>query len=67
MPDGDNVLDLPQTCGLFTEEELFITDALDAVGLLEKIHSGELTSLAVVMAFCKVSSLRLVYVYGACC
>ena len=55
--DDDYLLDLPKNCGLFTEEELAITDSCDSVGLLEKIHSGQLTSVAVAKAFCKVNTV----------
>jgi hypothetical protein len=52
--DDENLMSLPQQCGIFTEEELAITETLDSVELLEKIHSGQWTSSAVTRAFCKV-------------
>lgn len=48
-----NVLDVPRTCGILTEEEIEITERSDATGLLEKIAKRELKSYDVVLAFCK--------------
>lgn len=56
--DDDNLLNLPRECGIFSEEELNITETLDSVTLLGKIHSGAYTSLAVTKAFCKVNASR---------
>jgi amidase len=52
--DDNNLMDLPRQCGIFTEDEMAITEAPDSVELLSMIHSGQLTSLAVTEAFCKV-------------
>lgn len=51
--DDDNLMGLPRECGIFSEEEL--TETVDSVALLDKIHSGIYTSFAVTQAFCKVS------------
>lgn len=51
----DDVTTWPQTSGWFTAEELAITD-LSASELVPKLASGQLTSVAVTMAFCKRAS-----------
>jgi amidase len=57
VPDHEgSLMNLPRECGIFTAEELAITENLDSVELLSKIHSGQLTSLAVTQAFCKVTN-----------
>lgn len=53
--DDDNLMGLPRECGIFSEEELAITETIDSVALLDKIHSGMCTSVAVTQSFCKVS------------
>ncbi|KAI5284818.1 hypothetical protein KEM54_001050 [Ascosphaera aggregata] len=50
----NDLRDYPRTSGLLTEEELTIVNT-DAVELVEKIRTKELTSLAVTKAFCKAS------------
>ncbi|KAK5113043.1 hypothetical protein LTR62_003622 [Meristemomyces frigidus] len=52
-----NVLDIPAQCGLLTAEELHITEDFDAVALLDKLARGELTSLAVTIAFSKRAAI----------
>lgn len=55
VPEGEgSLLNLPRQCGIFTEQELAITETMDSVELLNKIHSGLVTSMAVTQAFCKV-------------
>jgi len=49
---SNNVLDVPRKCGLLSQRQLGITENYDATGLLEKLHSGELTSVEVTEAFC---------------
>lgn len=50
---GDTcVLDVPRESGLLTAKQLEITEAYDATALLEKLHSGQLTSAEVTEAFC---------------
>jgi hypothetical protein len=54
-PDVTNHLDFPQRCGLFTEDELRITEKYDATALAEAIREGSLKCVDVTRAFCKVS------------
>jgi amidase len=49
-----NVLDVPRNCGILANGELEITEARDATTLVEKLAKGELKSVDVVRAFCKV-------------
>lgn len=49
-----NTLDIPQTCGILDERELHITEHYDATSLAQAIAAGELKSVDVVTAFCKV-------------
>ena len=48
-----NVLDVPTTCGLLTPRELQITDTVDVETLLEKLRTGQWTSVEVTTAFYK--------------
>ncbi|KAK9473929.1 amidase signature domain-containing protein [Dipodascopsis tothii] len=57
IPDEDNLLSLPETCGVLSEKELEITGKYDAVGLLEKVHAGELSAYEVTLAFCKRAAI----------
>jgi amidase len=52
-----NVLDVPRTCGLLTEQELAITEDHDATALVELMTSGKLKSIQVVTAFCKRAAI----------
>jgi amidase len=52
-----NVLDVPRTCGLLTEQELAITENHDATALVQLMSSGELKSVDVVTAFCKRAAI----------
>jgi amidase len=47
-----DVTDFPEKSGFFTNQDLEITSK-SATELLQKLHSGEWTSLAVTSAFCK--------------
>jgi len=49
----DNVLEVPQKCGLLTDKELDITEMTDIDCLLKKLHSGEWSSVEVTTAFYK--------------
>ncbi|KAF1918102.1 amidase signature domain-containing protein [Ampelomyces quisqualis] len=54
---GLNVLDVPRTCGLLTEQELAITEDHDATALVELMSTGKLKSVDVVTAFCKRAAI----------
>jgi amidase len=45
-----SVIDVPETCGLLTEEELAIT-ALDTTGVRDAVRDGKLSAVQVVKAF----------------
>ncbi|KAL1306190.1 hypothetical protein AAFC00_004292 [Neodothiora populina] len=49
---SDNVMDVPEKCGLLSSEELAITNST-AVELVEKMATGKLKSVDVTTAFCK--------------
>jgi amidase len=52
-----NVLDVPRTCGLLTEQELAITENYDATDLIQLMSTGRLKSVDVVTAFCKRAAI----------
>lgn len=52
-----DVLDVPRTCGLLTEQELTITENYDATALIHLMSSGQLKSIDVVTAFCKRAAI----------
>lgn len=52
-----SVLNVPRTCGILTEKELDITENHDATDLVQLMIKGELTSAAVVTAFCKRAAI----------
>lgn len=57
-PNADtNVMDLPRACGLLTAKELDITENYDATELIAKMASGELSSTAVTLSFCKRAAI----------
>lgn len=56
-PTTTNVLDLPRTCGLLSEQELRITENYDATGLLAELVSGRIKSEDVTRAFCKRAAI----------
>jgi amidase len=58
-----NVLDIPRKCGLLSNKELEITEAQDATALVQRLSHGELTSVDVVKAFCKVGLLFSILFY----
>ncbi|KAI0761173.1 general amidase [Trametes elegans] len=51
--DQRNVLDIPRTCGLLTGRELDITDTVNVAVLLDKLRTGEWSSVEVTTAFYK--------------
>lgn len=57
IPDFTNARDYIHTSGLLTPTELAITEITDARVLQKKIHSGELSALAVTTAFCKRAAI----------
>ncbi|OSD05700.1 general amidase [Trametes coccinea BRFM310] len=53
-PDSQrNVLDVPRTCGLLTPRELEITDTVNVDVLLDKLSTGQWSSVEVTTAFYK--------------
>lgn len=50
-------LDIPRRSGILTDKELRITESYDVPGLLKSLASGELSSLEVVVAFCKRAAI----------
>lgn len=54
---GDNVLEVPETCGILTDREVAITQANDAVDIVEKIRKQEYTAEEVALAFCKRAAI----------
>jgi amidase len=56
LPSQDNVMDIPRTCGILTDEEIAITES-SATDLVEKLAKKQLTSVAVTTAFCKRAAL----------
>lgn len=55
--DKLSVLDIPKTCGLLTDRELFITESFDATALRDKLAAGEFSAVEVATAFCKRSAI----------
>lgn len=54
--DVADVSKIPETCGILSKEEVAIT-AKDSTFLLEQMHSGRISSEAVVLAFCKRAAI----------
>jgi amidase len=54
---GNNVLQVPKTCGILNEREISITEDNDAVDLVEKIRQQEFTAEEVTVAFCKRAAI----------
>ena len=52
-----SVLDVPAKCGLLSAKELDITEKYDAVALVDKMVSKELSSSEVTLAFCKRAAI----------
>jgi amidase len=55
--DPVSVLNIPEKSGILSETELDITGKYDAVSLVEKLASGELTAQAVTTAFSKRAAI----------
>lgn len=52
-----NVLDIPRTCGILTEEEIEITEKYDAITLARLLGEGIVKSVDVTRAFCKRAAI----------
>lgn len=52
-----NVLHVPESCGLLSTRELEITSQWDAVDLVEHIRQRRYTVVEVVVAFCKRAAI----------
>lgn len=52
-----NMMDVPITCGILSDEEINITSNFDATALLEKLRSGVWTAEQVTVAFCKRAAI----------
>jgi len=52
-----NILDVPLTCGILSQNELHITSHFDAVDLIENIRSGNFSAEEVTIAFCKRAAI----------
>lgn len=56
--DSDiNVMDVPTKCGILTTAELEITQRFSAVSLAQAVQSGDISSSAVAIAFCKRAAI----------
>jgi Asp-tRNA(Asn)/Glu-tRNA(Gln) amidotransferase A subunit family amidase len=56
-PVNDSVLHVPRECGLLTPQELAITEAHDAVTLLDFLARSQYSSEVVTRAFCKRAAI----------
>ncbi|OAP64558.1 hypothetical protein AYL99_00530 [Fonsecaea erecta] len=54
--DVTNVMSVPYTSGLMTDEELALTE-LDATELLQRLRKGEIKSYNITLAFCKRAAI----------
>jgi amidase len=52
-----NVTHIPRECGLLSPKEIEITETSDVAILLQKLASGELSSVEVTTAFCKRAAI----------
>lgn len=57
-PIKKSVLSIPRISVVLNEKELDITEAYDATYLVKKLAKGQLKSVDVVTAFCKVRNLE---------
>ncbi|KAF1347535.1 amidase signature domain-containing protein [Delphinella strobiligena] len=55
--DQRNVLDIPRTCNILSDEELKITETYDATDLVGMLRTGGLKSQVVTIAFCKRAAI----------
>lgn len=56
-PSGSSVLDLPETFGILSAEEVKITSKYDAVDIVGLIKDGKHSAEAVTTAFCKRAAI----------
>lgn len=56
-PSGSSVLDIPETCGILSADEIEITSRYDAVDIVSLIKEGKFTAEAVTTAFCKRAAI----------
>lgn len=54
---SDHILDVPRHCGILTDREIQITEASDAVDVVETISSGKYSAREVAVAFCKRAAI----------
>ncbi|KAG9855256.1 amidase, partial [Aureobasidium melanogenum] len=54
---GNNVLEVPKTCGILTDREISITEENDAVDIVDKLRQQEYTAEEVTVAFCKRAAI----------
>jgi amidase len=52
-----DILSLPEHCGILTTHEFQITQHFDAVDIVNRIASGELSAREVAVAFCKRAAI----------
>jgi hypothetical protein len=52
-----NLLDIPETCGILSEDEITITSKNEAVVIVDCIRCGKYSTEAVVTAFCKRAAI----------
>lgn len=56
-PPGSSVLDLPESFGILSEEEIEITSKYDAVDIVGLIKDQKYSAEAVTTAFCKRAAI----------
>lgn len=54
---GNNVLEVPRTCGVLSEREINITEYNDALDIIERIRQQVYTAEEVALAFCKRAAI----------
>ncbi|THX86001.1 amidase [Aureobasidium pullulans] len=54
---GNNVLEVPRTCGVLSEREINITEYNDALDIIERIRQQAYTAEEVALAFCKRAAI----------
>ncbi|KAB8276491.1 amidase signature domain-containing protein [Aspergillus minisclerotigenes] len=57
LDNEQEVLTIPQRCGILTPKELEITETVDATALRDKLTARELTAVEVTTAFCKRAAI----------
>lgn len=64
-PSADiSVLDVPANCGVLTPKEIEITEEYDAVDLVARLATRELSATEVALAFCKRAAVAHQVVSG---